>query len=514
MTVYLIGAGRGDPGLLTVHGAELLATADVVLHDQMVSAEVLALAGPGARLVDIGAPGAGAGPEVGAALVDHGRRYPTVVRLYGGDPCLPEIGPEEAQALGRAGVAVEVVPGVIPALADLAAAGVPATQRQLARAVTVVPGFGPAADVAGRPGPGAPAGGPPAVTGGPPAGSPPAGAPDWEALARVGGTVVVPAGAHHPAAVAAALLAGGRSAATPVAVVPWYPGGRRQPLRTTLGALADVECDTSVTVVVGTVAALDLRGAPRPLQGRRVVVTRPRAQAGSLVRALQQVGASVVALPVVTIAEPADGGEALAAAARRVADFAWVGFASANAVDRFLAVVRDGRDLAGVRLAAVGAATARALAAHHLVADLVPDEATAEALAAAFPAPGSDGRPVLFPRAAEGRTVLADRLRAAGWDVEEVDAYRTLPANPHQPAVAAAASADVVTFTAPSTVAAFVTLVGADRMPPVVACIGPVTAEAARRAGLRVDVVAADHSAPGLVAALVDLEARRPAPAP
>jgi uroporphyrinogen III methyltransferase/synthase len=224
----------------------------------------------------------------------------------------------------------------------------------------------------------------------------------------------------------------------------------------------------------------------------------------------------VVALPVIAISDPADP-RALEAAAGRVGDYDWIVFSSANAVDRFIGLLPDGRALAGVRLAAVGPATAAALAAHRLLVDLVPDEATAEGLLAALPAAptGSADRPgrVLFPRAAEARDVLGPGLRATGWEVDEVEAYRTVTAGPADgvtdEVIQAAVAADVITFSSPSTVDRYVQLSGG-RVPAVVACIGPLTAEAARNAGLVVDAVAEEHTAAGLVAALVaQREARR-----
>jgi uroporphyrinogen III methyltransferase / synthase len=268
------------------------------------------------------------------------------------------------------------------------------------------------------------------------------------------------------------------------------------------------------TIVVGAVAGLDLGGRrSRPLSGWTVVVTRPRGQSEELIAALTDAGAAVVALPVIAISGATDA-RALAKAAERVGDYDWIVFSSANAVDRFVGLLRDGRALAGVRLAAVGPATAAALAAHHLLADLVPEEATAEGLVAAMPsappapagsAGGSAGR-VLFPRAAAARDVIAPGLRAKGWEVDEVEAYRTVTAGADDGAtddlITAAVAADVITFSSPSTVDRYLEL-SAGRVPAVVACIGPVTADAARKAGLVVDVEAEEHTSAGLVAALV-----------
>lgn len=270
------------------------------------------------------------------------------------------------------------------------------------------------------------------------------------------------------------------------------------------------------------------------------MVTRAREQARNLSSALLLAGARVVALPVVSIADPTDGSDAMRRAVALVGEhhYHWVVFSSVNAVERFVALLGGSRSLGSTRIAAVGGATSAALEAHGLEAHLVPKSADAEALAAAMPtteqfavmstAPGSlgggaarartsagEGR-VLYPRASEARDVLVSRLRAKGWEVDDVEAYRTVAAGPNegvtQEALASASLADVVTFTSPSTVRFFLELAIGRRIPPVVACIGPVTADAAVSAGLRVDVVAEEQSADGLVRALVAYREARRAP--
>jgi len=311
--------------------------------------------------------------------------------------------------------------------------------------------------------------------------------------------------------IARRLVEAGRSPETPVLVVHRGTTSTQASVRTTLAALADVDLGPPATIVIGPVAALDLRAPVRgPLTGVQVVVTRARRQAATLESALAAAGAEVIELPVIAVADPPDGGAAMRAEAARVETYDWVVFTSSNAVERFVELLRDGRALGGARLAVVGGVTARALAAYHLAADLVPEEETAEGLVAAMPgaAPGASGsRRVLFPRAVGARPVVAAGLRDKGWEVTEVDAYRTVPAGPAEGIGAdeldAASRADVITFTSPSTVHCYAQLAGARRAPGVVACIGPVTAEAARGAGFGVEVVAAEHSADGLVAALV-----------
>ncbi len=497
MTVYLVGAGPGDPGLLTRRGAALLAEADVVIYDRLVLPSLLALAPPTAVLVDVGKrPGeTGIQDRIHGLLVEHGRKTKvdggpaTVVRLKGGDPFVFGRGSEEVAALRAAGIEYEVVPGVSSAFAVPASAGVPVTHRGLSTSVTVVTGHV----------------GDPSAPGG----------VAWDALARAGGTLVILMGMEKRAEIARLLMDGGRPPQTPVLVVQWGTAPAERSVRVTLEELGRVELGAPATIVVGAVAGLDLGGRPaRPLAGLSVVVTRPRAQSGELVAGLAAAGAAVIVLPVVAVVGPLDP-EPLQAAARRAGDYDWIVFTSANAVDRFVGLLPDGRALGGVRLAAVGPATAAALAGWHLRADLVPQEATAEGLVEALasaPEPETPGNRaeaasprVLFPRGDKARDVLASGLRARGWRVEEVEAYRTVAAGESEgvsvEARDAAVGADVVTFSSPSTVEHFLALSGG-RVPPVVVCIGPVTAEAAERAGLVVDLVAAEHTAAGLIAVL------------
>ena len=467
MTVYLVGAGPGDPGLLTRRGAELLSRAEVVVHDRLSEVSLLDLAPAAAELVDVGkSPGAPvAQEEINALLVDRGRRGQEVVRLKGGDPFVFGRGGEEAMALAEAGVPFEVVPGVSAAVAVPAYAGIPVTHRALSTSFTVVTGHSRHAvddDV------------------------------DWDALARAADTIVVLMGVAHRAEIAGRLQAGGLPASTPVAAIRWGTRPGQRTVRTTLGELGGVVLEPPVTMVIGQVAALDLRWFEgRPLFGRRVVVTRARAQASTLVEKLRALGAETVELPTIEIV-----GEALQGLLPSTYD--WVAFTSVNAVERVFAGVRDARAFGAAQVAAVGPGTAAALAMRGLVADLVPESAVAEALVEAFPA--GAGR-VLLPQAAAARPVLADGLRAKGWTVDVVEAYRTVPARPSDDALAAAAKADAIAFTSSSTVTSWLAL--GTTLPPVVACIGPVTAATAAEHGVPVAVVAGEHTVDGLVDALL-----------
>lgn len=482
MTVYLVGAGPGDPRLVTRRGAELLGRADVVLHDRLVDPDLLALAPPDATIVDVGKePGRPRRQEeINALLVEHGRSADVVVRLKGGDPFVFGRGGEEAAALRAAGVPFEVVPGVTAAFGVPAYAGVPVTHRGLASSVTVVTGR---------------------------VGEAGTGAVDWEALARARGTLVILMGMEHRQEIAARLVAGGRPSDTHVLVVQDGTTGAQRVERTTLDGLHAVTLGAPATIVVGEVAGLELDWFHAgPLAGTTVVVTRAASRAGRLASLLRDAGARVVCLPVVETAEPDDDGTALRKAVHRMAEFSWVVFTSAVAVERSLSTLDDVRALAGVRIGVVGPATADALAAWHLRPDVVGEPASAEGLVSSMPAPGGERRPVLYPRAAEARPTVTAGLRAKGWEVDDVVAYRTVPATAslRPPLLDAAAGADVVTFTSPSTVGAYLEVMGGRRVPPLVVCIGPVTADAAREAGLSVAVEADDRRARGLVQAVSD----------
>jgi uroporphyrinogen III methyltransferase / synthase len=493
VTVYLVGAGPGDPGLLTRRGAQLLRRADVVLHDRLVSPAVLDLVPASAELVDVGKVPDASGDrqeEIGRLLVEHGRRSVTVVRLKGGDPFLFGRGGEETQVLDEAGIEWEVVPGVTSAFGVPAAVGIPVTQRGLASSVTVV---------TGRVG----------ETGG-------AGSPDWEALARAGGTLVVLMGMTTRDAVADALIRGGRAPDTPVAVIGRGTLPAERVVRTTLAGLAGVELEAPAVIVIGPVAALGRTGRDAPsggaLASRTVVATRSGHRARGLVDELEQAGAVVVQLPLTRTADPADGGDALRAAAAALASFDWVVFTSQNAVDRLMAEVRDARALAGVAVAAVGPATADALRLAGVEPDLMPAEHSARGLVEEFAA--GRGR-VLFPCANLAPDTVASGLEEKGWTVERVEAYRTVPAAAPDPALLdRVAAADAIAFAATSSVLAFAALTRPDGAPvPVpahVVCVGPTTAAAARAAGMANVFEAWGASAEGMVRELVDHFGHRP----
>ncbi len=494
MTVYLVGAGPGDPGLLTVRGADVLAAADVVVYDRLSVSSLLELAPDGAELINVGkSPGQATVPQeaINELLVRHGRSGRTVVRLKGGDPFVFARGGEEAAALQSAGVSFEVVPGISSAIAALAYAGIPVTLRYSSTSFTVVTGHeDPAKHHDDRS----------TATGD--------GSVDWEAVAHVGGTIVILMGVARWGAIARRLIDGGLSPDTPAAAVRWGTRPEQQTTRATLSTLGAHPLAAPSVIVVGRVAAEDLDWfEQRPLFGTRVVVTRARRQAGGFSAQLGELGAEVIHAPVIAFAEADDGGAARRHAAAQLAAgaYEWLLVTSANGVERIFAELRDARSLAGVKIGAVGPGTARALRARGVVADLVPDVATGEDLAAAMgPGPGR----VLLVRPEVARDVVARDLRAAGFEVDEVAAYRTVPVAPDDEVARSIATADVATFTSSSTVDHLISAVGIDGLPPVLASIGPITSATLRAHGLEPTVEAAPHTIAGLVEAVVGVAGR------
>src|SRR3954454_24229031 len=359
MTVYLVGAGPGDPGLLTVRGAEILSRADVVVYDSLSVSSLLDLAPPSAERVNVGkAPGHPTMPQedINALLVERGKSGAVVVRLKGGDPFVFARGGEEAESLAAAGVPYEVVPGISSAIAVPAYAGIPVTMRHSSELFTVITGHEDP-DKGGE--------------------------LDWETVARLGGTIVILMGIGRLPKIVGHLLAGGRPADTPVAVVRWGTRPEQHTVRATLGTILDHhgELASPSVIVVGRVAGKDLAWfESRPLFGRTVVVTRARAQTSALAQLLHLQGAETVEVPVIEIAEPEDGGNARRAAAVRLraGAYDWVVFTSVNGVERFFGELRDARDVGRARGAAIGPGPAEALAGRGVLADLVPGRFVAE----------------------------------------------------------------------------------------------------------------------------------------
>jgi uroporphyrinogen III methyltransferase / synthase len=503
-TVYLVGAGPGDPGLLTLRGAECLARADVVVYDHLANPALLSRCRPDAERVYAGKQGGGPSvpqAQVTALVIERARAGRSVVRLKGGDPFVFGRGGEEAEELAAAGVPFEVVPGVTSAVGATAYAGVPLTHRDHASSVTFVTGHeDPAKEPSDL---------------------------DWDALAR-GGTLVFFMGVRTLATLAERLVAHGRPASTPAAVIRW---GTTPEQRTVVGTLADIAerareagIAPPALTVVGDVVRLRERIRwfdAKPLFGRRVLVTRAREQASALAEALREEGAEPVEFPTIAVRPPGSWAD-LDAALARAAAYDWIVFTSPNAVrsvvERLRAAGRDVRALGGARLCAVGPATAAALEALGLAVAVVPPEYRAEAVTAALDREDLEGRRVLFPCAEQARDVVPKALAARGARVDVATAYRTVPPEGGAAGVRAMLEEgrlDAVTFTSGSTVRNLVEMLGRDDAPrllagTLVAAIGPVTAEAAAAAGVRVDLVAEAATIPALVRALAARLGREP----
>lgn len=494
--VYLVGAGPGDPGLMTARSLKLIASADAIYYDRLIPPGALDGARSDAELIYVGkAPGAPAVPqeEIGELLVEAGRAGKSVVRLKGGDPFVFGRGGEEGEALAAAGVEFEVVPGVTAGVAATAYAGIPVTHRGDASAVAFVTGHeDPEKDET---------------------------ALDWEALARFPGTLVFYMGVKQLPANAAALIAAGRDADEPSAAVERGTRAGQRTVVATLGTIAAaVELEkvgAPALIVVGEVVKRREQLAwleRRPLHGRRVVVTRARAQASGLAATLSALGAEAVELPAIRI-EPRIDSEEVRRAIDAIHSYALVCLTSPNGAHLLfeaLATARlDARALANATVAAIGPGTAAALAAHGIAADIVPERFVAEALVEALAHVEVAGRPALVARAAEARDVLPEALRERGAEVDVVALYETVREEPAPEAVEAARGADYVTFTSSSTVANLAETLGEDFPNGArVVSIGPITSEAARAAGLTVHVEAERHDVDGLVEALLADAAR------
>jgi uroporphyrinogen III methyltransferase / synthase len=511
--VYLVGAGPGDPGLMTARSLQLIAGADSIFYDRLIPPGALDGAREDAELVYVGKqPGVPSVPqeEIGARLIEAARAGCSVVRLKGGDPFVFGRGGEEGEALREAGVEFEVVPGITAGVAATAYAGIPVTHRDDASAVAFVTGHED------------PEKGESAL--------------DWDALARFPGTLVFYMGVKRLAENAAALIEAGRDPEQPAAAVERGTMSGQRTVGATLGTIAAaVEREgvgAPALIVVGPVAARREQLAwleRRPLHGRRIVVTRARAQASGLAGTLRDLGAEVVELPAIRI-EPRIESEEVRRAVESLRDYSLVCLTSPNGVRLLFEAVGgghsagkdrpaaageagagqgagrlDARALAGATVAAIGPGTARALAGHGIAADVVPERFVAEALVEALAGVEVEGRRVLVARAAEARDVLPDALRERGAEVDVIALYETVREKPSTEAIEAAQSADYVTFTSSSTVTNLTEALG-DRFPAGarIVSIGPVTSDAVRAAGLTVDAEAERHDVDGLIKALLE----------
>jgi len=479
--VAFVGAGPGDPGLLTARALELIALADVILYDRLIPDQALAGARADAELRYVGKQGGGPfvpQEQTEALMLERARAGALVVRLKGGDPFVFGRGGEEALALRAAGIAFEVVPGITAGIAASAYAGIPVTHRGLASAVALITAHEDPAK--------------------------PEVALDWNALAAFPGTLVFYMGVRTLPALSARLIDAGRPGAQAAAVVSH---GTLPEQRTVLGTLASIAADAAAAgvqapaiTVIGEVAALHAQlewRQPGPLAGATVAVTRARAQSSSLAARLRALGASVIETPSIRIVATTDELPALES-------FDLLCLTSANGVDllfeRLAARGEDARSMAGAVVAAIGPGTARALRDHGVIADVVPERFVAEGLIEALA--GVEFSRVLIARAAQARDVLPDALRERGASVEIVSLYETVVEPLDAAVLPALAQADYLTFTSSSTVRNFLSSAQPGAATRIVS-IGPVTSATLREHGLSVSLEAERHDIDGLIEAIV-----------
>ncbi len=501
--VYIVGAGPGDPGLITLKGARLLAEADVVLYDDLLDTRLLDLARPECERVYAGHRAGRTSDDPGSRqdelndrLVTEARAGRCVVRLKGGDPYIFGRGGEEAIALREAGIPFEVISGVSAASGVLAYAGIPLTHRGVATTATLVTGH----ESGDRDDPGI----------------------DWPALARLRGTLVVFMGSRRVSAIADALIAGGRKADTPAAAIQWGTWPTQRSVVATLATLArragDEDIDSPALIVVGEV--IDLRGTlnwfeSKPLFGRRMLVTRSREQSGSLQLLLESEGAEVHSLPLLEISAPEDW-TAVDDAIARLGGFSWIVFTSPNSVtfffDRLWQLGKDARAFGTAWIAAVGKSTGQLLRERGIEPDLLPEMHSSAGLARAFESIDLNGAEVLLPASSIGRTELDEKLAEQGATVMRITAYENRPPASDSidlPATLTEGRLDCVVFASPSSARNFLDVVGREQglkylRAMDIAVIGPTTASAVEDLGLAVAIKPTDSSVPTLVRALCE----------
>ena len=496
--VYLIGAGPGDPGLLTLKGLECICRADVIVYDRLVHPAILAHARPDAELIYVGKASSAhtmKQDDINRLLVDKAKEGKTVARLKGGDPFVFGRGGEEAEALVSEGIEFEVVPGITSAIAAPAYAGIPVTHRDCCSALGIITGHeqsdNPQSAIRN-----------------------PKSRIRWDAVAKLD-TIVFLMGVENLPNIVNELVKNGRDPSTPVALVRW---GTRTEQETLVGTLSDIVekvksagFKSPAVTIVGEVVKLreKLRWFDnRPLFGKKVLVTRSRDQASELSELLRQYGAEPIEFPVIKISPPESFDE-LDSALERIEKYDWLLFTSANGVravmDRLQELGRDVRSLKGPKVGAIGPKTAEVIQCLGVRVDFVPKQFVAEAVVREFP-DDPKGKRILIPRAKEAREVLPEKLQEQGAQVDVVTSYKTEAEESDVARVRElldSGEIDIITFASSSTVKMF-----AERIPKVpenviIACIGPITAETAESLGLKPDVVAEEYTIEGLVKALV-----------
>ncbi|SHG89620.1 uroporphyrinogen-III synthase /uroporphyrinogen-III C-methyltransferase [Thermosyntropha lipolytica DSM 11003] len=497
--VYLVGAGPGDPGLFTLKGAKVLQKAEVVVYDRLVSDKILALANPEAEFIYVGKESSHhALPQekINELLVKKASEGKVVVRLKGGDPFLFGRGGEEALYVKRHGVPFEVVPGITSAIAVPAYAGIPVTHRDATSTLAIITGHEkPGKEESSI---------------------------RWENIATGAGTLVFLMGVENLRFICQKLMDNGRSGETPVALVRWGTLPYQEVLTGTLADIAHKAEQSNfkppAVIVVGEVVSLreELKWVEdKPLWGKRIVVTRARAQASLLSEKIYELGGEAIEFPTIAI-KPLSDLHVLHNALYNLEHYNWIIFTSVNAVEIFFKEMKglklDIRELKGVNICAIGPATRDKLEEKGLIVDAVPDEYRAEGILSLLQPKIKPGDWVLLPRAKGARSVLPQTLHAWGAHVNEVYLYEAVPVS----TVSAKTReeiikgrVDYITFTSSSTVSNFVKIIGRENIPSInnntrIACIGPITAETAAKEGFKVQLVAGEYTIDGLVNVLVE----------
>ncbi len=494
--VYLVGAGPGDPGLLTVKGKLVLERADCVVHDFLVNPALLRLTRPDAERISVGRRGSAERMRQSAInqlLVERARAGKIVCRLKGGDPFVFGRGGEEAMALADAGIEFEIVPGVSAGHAVPAYAGIPITHRDITSTVTFIAGHEDPEKESSR--------------------------IDWAQLANCPGTLVLFMAVRNLPRLTQALVDHGRAPATPAAVIQWGSLPSQKVIEGTLANIAAKACSisTPAITVIGDVVGLrkNLKWFESlPLFGKRIAITRTREQASVLRQELEALGAEVIEIPTIAIRAP-DSWEPLDSAIRRLAEFQYLLVTSANGVSNFLARLmacgRDSRALKGLTIGAIGPATAAEFVRAGVKVDLLPKEYVAEGLLAALGGHDLRGKAILIPRARVARDLVPRALKERGARVEVVEAYQTILPDLSRQQVARMLepAPDAITFTSSSTATNFAKLVGEDRVVETLrgvltASIGPITTATLRKLGLSVTVEAQEATMAGLARAIAN----------
>ncbi|MGI6468954.1 MAG: uroporphyrinogen-III C-methyltransferase [Syntrophomonadaceae bacterium] len=497
--VYLIGAGPGDPGLLTIRAQKVLQEADVVIYDRLVGEEILAMASPEAELIYVGkAAGRHSLPqeEINKLLVKKAQEGKKVARLKGGDPFLFGRGGEEAVFLREHGLDFEVIPGITSAIAVPAYAGIPVTHRDITSSFAVITGHEKPEKAMSS--------------------------IQWDKISTGVGTLVFLMGVENLPAICHELVNNGRSPQTPIALIRWGTLPQQQVLTGTLENIVEkveaAQFKPPAVIIVGEVVRLreQLKWIEnKPLWGKRVLVTRARAQASSLVARIRQAGGQATECPSIVIQKEVDRA-ALDTAFKSLEYYDWLVFTSVNGVDIFLEEMLqyglDIRDLKGIRLVAIGPATRKRLEEHGLRVDIMPERFQAEGILEELQKSITPGQWVLLPRAIGARPILPETLKNWGVYLHEIGLYRAVAAQTANPGLVSALLAgdfDYLTFTSSSTVTNFVKMIGEGNVSAIdavvkVACIGPITAQTASDLGFTINVMAREYTIEGLVEAIIE----------